>query len=382
MTPRNEGNVIGPRHARSAFFWPSFTRAALFTIVSTICAPNLALAADLTGTGAVSAIVLEQQQRAAKAANGFASALYDDKTPEYIVTFKSALNSASAIPVLPFSVSPPTRGGYVTSVGLFDRDPRYIENVKHLVLDVADGAGRVWGGLPTLGYLNTVVVTGGSGLCSGTVIAKNAVLTAQHCHCDGVNQFVATGSTFDGQHPGIPIAKSTPMKKCDQPVSAEADVALLILRDDLDASVVPATFASSARIDNARSVRLVGFGRDTNGNVGQKLFVDVPMASTSCSGTVKRNDGTAVSDSAYYGCNKGFELVAGAALLNKDTCNGDSGGPAFVRDAAGNDYLAAATSRAVAYPSARPCGDGGVYVRVDGDIIAWVLKQGIHVVAQ
>jgi Trypsin len=366
------------QRAAQMIFSAQFLMKRMLIGLMVICAvAHLVRAADLAGPNALLPAALEQQKRVAKAADAFAGALYSDKGTEYIVTLKGALNAASNLSLTSSPIWAPTRAAYTAN--LFDRDPRYIDNVKTLVLEGTQTSGRVWGGLPTSGYLNTVVISGGSGLCSGTAIARNAVLTAQHCHCDGVNQFVAVGPAFDGLHPGIPIRKSTPMKKCDQPVSAEADVALLILRDDLDVSVTPAIFASTVLIDSAQSVRVVGFGRDSSGNAGQKLFVDVPLASSSCSGAVRKSDGTSVPDSVYYGCNKGFELVAGAALLNKDTCNGDSGGPAFVRDNAGNDYLAAATSRAVTYPGARPCGDGGVYVRVDKDVMAWISKQGVKV---
>jgi Trypsin len=330
----------------------------------------------------VPATFLEQQGKAAKAADSYATALYGSDSQRYVHALKAALNSSPVLSSLFPSSSFPSAWTSATEpyVGIthFDRDPRYVTNVKTLVLNTDASNPRVWGGLPTSGYLNTVVVSGPSGLCSGTAIARNAVLTAQHCHCDGVNRFVAIGSTFDGLHPGIAVAQSVPMKNCDQPVTAAADVALLILKSNLDPSVVPATFASSALIDSAKTVRVVGFGKDSNGHVGQKLFVDIPLASTDCAGAVTGVNGTSVPDSVYYGCNNGFELVAGAALLDKDTCNGDSGGPAFVQDNAGNDFLAGATSRAVAYPGARPCGDGGIYVRVDGPVRTWLSSQGVR----
>jgi secreted trypsin-like serine protease len=57
------------------------------------------------------------------------------------------------------------------------------------------------------------------------------------------------------------------------------------------------------------------------------------------------------------------EFAAGAPFLDRDSCNGDSGGPAYVQ-VDGEWHLAGATSRATA-SSLRPCGDGGIYTRID-----------------
>jgi secreted trypsin-like serine protease len=90
-----------------------------------------------------------------------------------------------------------------------------------------------------------------------------------------------------------------------------------------------------------------------------KRFVDVPIASPLCKGTV---DGE--SDHASYGCDAGFELVAGKPLLAKDSCTGDSGGPFYIEAAPGEWQIAGATSRAT-NSAPNDCGDGGIYVRLD-----------------
>jgi len=356
-----------------------FALRALAAIPAVLLVSTPVAGADLAAPTVFPNAFAAQQQRAAKAADGYASALFDSNSAEYMAAFRSALNSAAAI-TQPFPTVGVPRSAVpiAPTTTLFDRDPRYIANSKLLILnDQGAASERVWNGLPTTGYQNTVVITGNSGLCTGTAISKNVVITAQHCHCDGVNQFVGVGTHYDDQHPGIRVARSVPMKKCDKPVSAQADIALLILEQDFEASVIPATLASQSLIDHATQVRVVGFGRDEHNQVGQKLFVDVPVASTACGGSVKVAAGAQVPDSVYYGCNAGFELVASAPLLKKDTCNGDSGGPAFVRDQNGNDYLAAATSRAVSTPGANNCGDGGVYVRLDGAVAVWIKQQGV-----
>jgi len=166
------------------------------------------LAADLAVPTAFPNAFAAQQQRAAKAADGYASALFDSSSAEYMAAFRGALNTASVMARPPPGTASISVASFMT---LFDRDPRYVSNAKLLVLNNGTAASeRVWNGLPTTGYQNTVVITGSSGLCTGTAISRNAILTAQHCHCDGVNQFVGIGSHYDDQHPGIPVSKAFP----------------------------------------------------------------------------------------------------------------------------------------------------------------------------
>lgn len=266
-------------------------------------------------------------------------------------------------------VSPPP------TPSLLDIDPRYQHNFLALT-GHSSLRDRIWGGLPTSLYLNTVVIVGGTNLCTGTVIGKRAVLTAQHCHCGGVRATVYVGNTLDDSQPGYKIERSVPMKPCGGPDGDAADVALMFVDRDFDAAVVPVKLATSAQINQAQFMRAVGFGRTEAGTVGHKMMVDLPVATPDCLGNVSTTIGTK-SDAAYYQCIAGIELVAGAPALNKDTCNGDSGGPLFVSDGNNGQVLAAATSRAVGVPGARRCGDGGIYVRVDGPIGAWIASQGI-----
>ena len=108
--------------------------------------------------------------------------------------------------------------------------------------------------------------------------------------------------------------------------------------------------------------------------------MDVPVASINCRGSARFADGTSRADSGWYKCSPDFELVAGSPYLNKDTCHGDSGGPIFFHADNGrggyDEYLVGITSRAVRSPHARDCGDGGVYERVDGDVLKWLTDTG------
>jgi secreted trypsin-like serine protease len=102
-------------------------------------------------------------------------------------------------------------------------------------------------------------------------------------------------------------------------------------------------------LEGAGTVRLAGYGNTdvfSSGGYGIRRMVDVPLA----------------SDDPKYGADVTTEFVAGAPFLDRDSCNGDSGGPAYVH-AQGGWYLVGATSRATA-STVRPCGDGGIYTRV------------------
>ena len=71
------------------------------------------------------------------------------------------------------------------------------------------------------------------------------------------------------------------------------------------------------------------------------------------------------------GCNRdvspGGELIAGGEGV--DSCVGDSGGPLYLHTPEG-PHLVGLTSRA-ALPTQTPCGNGGIYVRVDA-LLDWI----------
>jgi len=366
--------------------------------------PSLfASGADLSRTQSLGAAFFAAQKKAVAAADAFAAALYPRNSPQYAATFRQALNQSYAPSIInspqataellqhnstitnalrdlagtemyqgaPFlGLGAPQSAARET---LLDRDPRYLVSLS--ALQGGASIDRILGGLPTSGYLNTVVVRGGTSLCSGVVVGRRAILTAQHCFCAGVDEDVYVGSAYSDQAIPYKVARGVAMKACTSPVTAAADIAVLFMQTPFDANVLPAPFAPTQMIDATKVVRAVGFGLTELNYVGQKMMVDIPVASSDCSGHVSIG-GQLATDGAYYGCNPQFELVAGSPLLNRDTCKGDSGGPVFIRDSLGQDYLAGTTSRSVSTPGARPCGDGGIYVRTDGQVLAWIRSQG------
>ena len=75
-------------------------------------------------------------------------------------------------------------------------------------------------------------------------------------------------------------------------------------------------------------------------------------------------------DGQLYGADPDLEFVA--EDQRSDTCNGDSGGPAYLKTATGEWLLAGATSRPT-INSTMPCGDGGIYVRTD-KYVPWITQ--------
>jgi secreted trypsin-like serine protease len=209
---------------------------------------------------------------------------------------------------------------------------------------------RIVGGVPTSDFPECVAVGGRHDFCcTGTLIAPQAVLTAGHCVAHGCGERIYIGDRAgeDGVEVRVRKAITHPDYVPNTLARMFDDLAVLILAEPVT-TVQPAHVCSPDALLEARSVRLVGYGNTNfsgDDGYGIRRMVDVGVA----------------SDHPEYGARFETEFVAGAPYLDRDSCTGDSGGPAYID--VGRWELAGATSRPTRN-SRRDCGDGGIYTRV------------------
>lgn len=294
-----------------------------------------------------------------KAARDFARSIAGENKVKFIHTFQIALELAKHVvnskPAEFDTFSKMMERGVNLVPAQFYSDPTFIENAVKLI----ENENFILGGTPTTGFPECVAVGSPSRGwdCTGTLIAPNAVLTARHCDV-GVRQRILVGADVDdATHTKLyDVIESVPHPVHNKP--NENDLAILILKESIK-GVAPAQPASDDIIKAAHSVIVVGFGStDPDGRMGRgkKRMVEVPICSYSCAAIDRK-----------FGCFEGLELVA--IGVDRDSCEGDSGGPAYV-EYKGRYYLAGVTSRGVG----SRCGDGGIYVRVD-KYAKWIYEE-------
>jgi secreted trypsin-like serine protease len=205
------------------------------------------------------------------------------------------------------------------------------------------------------------LVIAGRVQCMGTLIHPMLVLTAGHC-AQRVSEVVL--NTVDSRNRGEVVRVATAVK---HPSARDGfDVGLLTL--ERPAATLPRVLARGCVVDrhlrDGVDVTLVGFGAtDVWGNEPSLELMqgDTRVVDHDC-------------DQPSRGCREsvmpGGELIAGGGGV--DSCLGDSGGPLYLQTDEGY-HLLGVTVRA-SDPHDRPCGEGGIYVRVDA-IVDWVERE-------
>ena len=204
--------------------------------------------------------------------------------------------------------------------------------------EAESNASEIVGGTKTTGFPAVgALVDGGGPFCTGTVVAPRVVVTAAHC-LEGVQSasslgFALGASAFRPQQV-LKVAAATVHPQYDAR-NIRNDIA--VLRLAADAPVTPVPIATKGPTVG-QSLVFVGYGMSngrTGAGFGTKRQVTMKVAQVGA------------TQFAY-------------AEPGKNTCGGDSGGPAFATDASGNLSVAGVTS----YGDAA-CVQYGVDTRVD-----------------
>lgn len=237
---------------------------------------------------------------------------------------------------------------------------------------------RIVGGAPVAsgGFPECACIGDDEGwFCTGVLIAPNVVLTAGHCAPRITRVYLKGRSVLlTGQGEVIEVKAVHVHPDYDMRYVPANDIALLVL--ERDSQVPPIELATRAEVDGADDTQLVGFGYDDPDRpwgFGTKREANVALP------TGFQTPAELEVLEIAKGFDNRTEFFAGAKGLGIDSCNGDSGGPAYVQ--VQNEWrLAGLTSRA-AHDYDRKCGDGGIYTRVSAHL-EWIAEvtgmEGFH----
>jgi secreted trypsin-like serine protease len=197
------------------------------------------------------------------------------------------------------------------------------------------------------------------GLCTGTLIAPDVVVTAGHC-IDGTPREVVIDSVDYARSGGERIRVAWARAYPDW--YRRYDVGVIVLERPARTAPRIVTSACTARehLVAGEVVEIVGFGVASTADGDDNTALR--QASVAITDPTCTLDPACEPSIAPHG-----EFMAGGR--GADSCFGDSGGPVYAETERGHALLGI-VSRGLALPAA-PCGGGGVYVRID-KVTSWI----------
>lgn len=178
--------------------------------------------------------------------------------------------------------------------------------------------GEPTGAFPAVAGLVIFRGDGAVGLCSGTLVTPDVIVTAAHCLLDGPARVVAAFFADGATEVDYDVVAYAIHPDFDPAVLAYADIALVAV-DRPVAGVPPMPLAAAKPRPRTRGI-IVGYGQDEAGNVGAKEM-----------GTVRLKPCPRIFRRAGIGRGQlAGSLCWRPRKRGHDTCQGDSGGPLII----------------------------------------------------
>ncbi|MGE5085111.1 MAG: S1 family peptidase [Bacillota bacterium] len=207
-------------------------------------------------------------------------------------------------------------------------------------------------------------------LCSGVMISNELILTAAHCVYSGMTSLlvyftpnIKDGDSYNSRYAVTCIQHEN--YKSDVDKMDTADIALVRVSGTLPYGYKPVPlYPDSDKLRAADDIIVAGYG--VNRSWGKTAGAGI-LRTTTLKVREPRSGKT--------------EMVLNQSF-KKGVCNGDSGGPAFIKKG-GQLYLVGIASRGGSYdfPGAPKCSVTSTYTRVDA-YLGWIKKTSAQLMAE